>query len=47
VLTASAHVLVTARLGETSLAEALASGAATVTGSKRALRNFQRVFRLP
>jgi|HubBroStandDraft_6_1064221.scaffolds.fasta_scaffold45894_4 DNA-binding HxlR family transcriptional regulator len=47
VLTAPAHVLVTARLGETSLAEALASGAATVTGSKRALRNFQRVFRLP
>jgi DNA-binding HxlR family transcriptional regulator len=46
VLTAPAHVLVSARLGETTLAKALASGAATVTGSKRALRNFQRVFRL-
>jgi DNA-binding HxlR family transcriptional regulator len=46
VLTAPAHVLVAARLGETSLADALASGAATVTGTKRALRNFQRVFRL-
>jgi DNA-binding HxlR family transcriptional regulator len=47
VLTAPAHVIVAARRGETTLADALASGAATVTGSKRALRNFQRVFRLP
>jgi DNA-binding HxlR family transcriptional regulator len=47
VLTAPAHVLVAARLGEPTLADALASGAATVTGSKRVLRNFQRVFRLP
>jgi len=46
VLTAAAHVLVAARQGEPTLADALASGAATVTGSKRALRNFQRVFRL-
>lgn len=46
VLTAPAHVLVAARLGKPTLADALASGAATVTGSKRALRNFQRVFRL-
>jgi len=46
VLTAPAHVLVSTRLGETTLAEALSSGNATVTGSKRALRNFQRVFRL-
>jgi len=47
VLTAPAHVLVAARRGETTLADALTSGVATVTGSKRALRNFQRVFRLP
>jgi DNA-binding HxlR family transcriptional regulator len=46
VLTAPAHVLVAARLGEPTLADALASRSATVTGSKRALRNFQRVFRL-
>jgi DNA-binding HxlR family transcriptional regulator len=47
VLAAPAHVLVAARLGKPTLADALASGAATMTGSKRALRNFQRVFRLP
>jgi DNA-binding HxlR family transcriptional regulator len=47
VLTAPAHLLVAARHGETILADALASGAATVTGRKRALRNFQRIFRLP
>jgi DNA-binding HxlR family transcriptional regulator len=47
VLTAPAHVLVAARQGEPTLANALASGAATMTGKKRALRNFQRVFRLP
>ncbi|HXY36019.1 MAG TPA: helix-turn-helix domain-containing protein [Planctomycetaceae bacterium] len=47
VLTAPGHVLVAARLGETTLADAVASGAATVTGRKHALRNFQRVFRLP
>jgi hypothetical protein len=41
-----AHVLLAARRGETTLAGALAAGAATVTGSKRALRNFQKVFRL-
>jgi DNA-binding HxlR family transcriptional regulator len=47
VLTAPARVFVAARLGEPPLAEALATGAATVAGSKRALRNFQRIFRLP
>jgi DNA-binding HxlR family transcriptional regulator len=47
VLTAPAHLLVAARHGETTLADALASGAATVTGRKHALRNFQRIFRLP
>ncbi len=47
VLTAPARVLVAARRGETPLADALASGAATATGGKRALRNFRRVFRLP
>jgi DNA-binding HxlR family transcriptional regulator len=47
VLTAPAHVFVAARQGEPTLAEALVSGTATMTGSKRALRNFQRVFCLP
>jgi DNA-binding HxlR family transcriptional regulator len=47
VLTAPAHLLVAARHGGTTLADALASGAATVTGRKHALRNFQRIFRLP
>jgi DNA-binding HxlR family transcriptional regulator len=46
VLTAPARVLIAARRGETTLADALASGAATATGNKRALRNFQRVFRM-
>jgi DNA-binding HxlR family transcriptional regulator len=46
VLTAPARVIVAARRRETTFADALASGAATVTGSKRVLRNFQRVFRL-
>jgi DNA-binding HxlR family transcriptional regulator len=47
VLTASAHLLMSARQGKTTLADALASGAATVTGRKHTLRNFQRIFRLP
>ncbi len=47
VLTTPAHVVVAARRGEARLADALASGAASMTGSKRALRNFQRVFSLP
>ena len=47
VLTAPARVLVAARRGETTLADALATGAATASGSKRALRNFQRIYRLP
>jgi DNA-binding HxlR family transcriptional regulator len=47
VLTSPAHVLVAARIGKPSLTDALASGAASMTGSKRALRNFQRVFQFP
>jgi DNA-binding HxlR family transcriptional regulator len=46
VLTAPAHVFVAARQGETTLADALASGTAIVTGRKRSLRNFQRIFHL-
>ncbi len=46
VLSAPAAVLIAARRGETTLADALANGSATVTGSKRALKNFQRVFHL-
>ena len=46
-LSAPAHVLLAARRGETTLADAVAAGAATASGSKRALKNFQRVFRLP
>ncbi len=47
VLTAPAHVIIAARRGDRSLADALASRAATIAGSKRALCNFQRAFRLP
>jgi DNA-binding HxlR family transcriptional regulator len=47
VLSAPAHLLMAARHGETTLADSLASGAANVTGRKHALRNFQRIFRLP
>jgi DNA-binding HxlR family transcriptional regulator len=46
VLTAPAHVILAVRHGETTLAAALESGAATQSGSKRALRNFQKVYRL-
>lgn len=46
VLTAPAHVILAARHGATTLADAVDAGTASVTGSKRALRNFQRVFRL-
>ena len=42
-----AHAIVAARLGETTLKDAIADGLITTRGSKRALRNFQRVFRLP
>jgi hypothetical protein len=35
-----------ARRSEATLADALATGAAA-SGSKRALRNFQRIYRLP
>jgi DNA-binding HxlR family transcriptional regulator len=44
VLTAPAHVILAVRRGETTLAHALAGGAASAHGSKRALKNFQRVF---
>lgn len=47
VLTAPAHVILAARRDERPLAAALAAGTASVAGSKRALRNFQKVFRLP
>jgi len=47
VLTAPAHVILSARQGATTLAEAIARGAVRIEGSKRALRNFQAVFRLP
>lgn len=47
VLTAPAHVILAARRGEMTLADAIARGAASVDGTKRALRNFQEVFRLP
>jgi hypothetical protein len=46
VLHAPAHVLLAARRGETTLAAALDDGVATATGSKRALKNFQRVYGL-
>ena len=46
VLTTPAHVILAARRGDVPLADALADGVATITGSKRALRNFQRVFDL-
>jgi len=47
VLTAPAHVIMAARRGDKPLSDALASRAATVSGSKRALSNFQRAFHLP
>jgi DNA-binding HxlR family transcriptional regulator len=46
-LTAAARVLLDARRGVTTLADAIAAGRASIAGSKRALRNFQRVFHLP
>jgi hypothetical protein len=46
VITAPAHMIIAARGGETTLSDALASGTASITGSKWALRNFQRIFRL-
>jgi DNA-binding HxlR family transcriptional regulator len=46
VLTVPARVILAARTGETPLADALASGAASLDGRKRALRNFQKVFRI-
>jgi DNA-binding HxlR family transcriptional regulator len=47
VVTAPARTILSARHGETTLADAIAAGAVKIEGSKRALRNFQRVFRLP
>jgi len=46
VLTTPAHVILAARRGERTLADAIASGAASATGSKRALKHFQQVFQL-
>lgn len=46
VLTTPAHVILAARRGESRLADAVTAGAVTVAGSKRALRNFQKVFQL-
>jgi len=47
VLTAPAHAILAARKRETTLGDAIARGAVKVEGSKRALRKFQAVFRLP
>ncbi len=47
VLTAPAQVILAARQGETTLGDAISRGAVKVAGSKRGLRNFQEVFRLP
>ena len=47
VVTAPAHVILAARHGDTTLADAIARGAVKVEGSKRVLRNFQQIFRLP
>jgi DNA-binding HxlR family transcriptional regulator len=46
VLTAPAHVILAARRGERPLAAAIAAGTVTVEGGKRALRNFEKIFRL-
>jgi DNA-binding HxlR family transcriptional regulator len=46
VLTGPARALIAARRGETTLGETIASGVIATHGNKRALRNFQRVFRL-
>ncbi len=46
VLTSPAHVILAARRGETTLADAIEAGVVGVTGSKRALRHFERVFGL-
>jgi DNA-binding HxlR family transcriptional regulator len=46
VLTVPAHVVLAARRGETTLAAAVESGAASIAGPKRALRNLARVFGL-
>ena len=45
-LTTTARALVDARRGDASLADAIARGAAQVEGPARALRTFQRIYRL-
>jgi len=45
-LTGDARAVIAVRRGETTLGDAIASGAIAARGSKRALRHFQRVFRL-
>jgi len=47
VISGSARTIIAARRGETTLAAAIATGEVATQGSKRALRNFQRVFRFP
>jgi DNA-binding HxlR family transcriptional regulator len=46
-VTAPAQAIVAARRGETTLKDAIADGVLTTRGSKRALANFRRVFRMP
>lgn len=46
VLTTPARAILAARRGERTLGDAIAAGTVTVEGSKRALRNFQKVFAL-
>ncbi len=47
VLTVPAQQILAMRQGESTLRDAIGRGAVTVEGSRRALRNFQKVFRLP
>ena len=47
VVTGSARAILAVRRGETTLGKAIAGGEIAATGSKRALRHFQRVFQLP
>ena len=47
ILTGSARAVIAARRGDTTLTEAIAAGDIEARGTKRALRHFQRVYRLP
>jgi DNA-binding HxlR family transcriptional regulator len=47
VLMGDARAVIAARRGDITLGDAIASGAIAARGSKRALRHFQRVYRLP